>query len=156
MRRSMALLVILGILIVGIPFTATAQTPQTILDVLEAVNIDSLMLTVAHLSGHESYTIDGQRDSMFTRSEMKKGLADPHDEARRMVQPCIDITGNVHVARSCGIDVPTGQTKINRNQATKMWKILGRLCDERTNVEYLRKDRNTGVFHPDVPLHEMV
>jgi hypothetical protein len=107
---------------------------------------------------HKIYQTLGRQisDHMFTRSEMMKGLANPHEEARLMSQPCVDITGNVQVIRSCGIDVPKGVTKISRNQASKAWKILGRLCGERTNVEYLRKDRNTGTYRSDVPLEEMV
>lgn len=80
--------------------------------------------------------------SMFTRTEMKKGLANPHDEANRMVKPCIEVNEKVaQMAEACGVRVRSG--KISRNEASKIYKITGKYLGENTNVEMLRKDKRT-------------
>jgi len=76
---------------------------------------------------------------MFTRSQMQKGLADSHTEARRMTEPCITVTPEVaEVAKSCNITINKG--KLSRNQAEKIWKITGRYFNDISNSESLRKD----------------
>jgi len=76
---------------------------------------------------------------MFTRSQMQKGLADSHTEARRMVDPCISIENEAaEVARKCNITPRNG--KISRTEAEKIWKITGRYFGEISNSESLRKD----------------
>jgi len=81
-------------------------------------------------------------DSMFTRSEMKMGLASPHEEASRMVDKRISISPKLKgLAASCNISM--AGAKISRNDATRIWKILGKLLGIGTNVEGLRKDRAT-------------
>jgi len=82
-------------------------------------------------------------ESMFTRSEMMRGTASAHDEARRMVSPTIALSPPLRgLAKSCNVNLDKG-VKISRNDATKMWKILGKLIGEGTNVEGLRRDRAT-------------
>lgn len=93
-------------------------------------------------------------DSMPSRSEMKKGLADAHEEARRMTEPIINVRGKTDVLANMGINAKGG--KISRNQAAKAFKIIGRVLGEPTNIEYLRKDYNHGTFHPERSLDEMV
>jgi len=93
-------------------------------------------------------------DSMFTASEMKKGLVNVHEEAKRMVDPII--TANPEYApvfEKLGISPVRG--KISRNQAAKVVKICGRLIDEPTNIEYFRKDRNYGTYHSGRSLAEL-
>jgi len=88
------------------------------------------------------------RDAMFTRTEIMKGLASPHEIAKRMIEPGIKV--DKELAASCGIRLVNG--KASMNQASKMFKILGKNLGEPTNVEYLRRDRNTGkqdVVFPD-------
>ena len=76
---------------------------------------------------------------MFTRSQMQKGLADSHTEARRMVEPSIAITPEVaEVAKACNV-LPRGG-KISRTEAEKIWKITGRYFNEISNSESLRRD----------------
>lgn len=76
---------------------------------------------------------------MFTRSQMQKGLADSHTEARRMVERSISITPEVaEVAKSCNINPIDG--KISRTEAEKMWKITGRYFGDVSNSESLRRD----------------
>ena len=76
---------------------------------------------------------------MFTRSQMQKGLADSHTEARRMVEQSIAITPEVaEVAKSCNVSPRNG--KISRTEAEKIWKITGRYFNEISNSESLRRD----------------
>lgn len=82
-------------------------------------------------------------EAMFTRSEMMMGTASAHEEAKRMVQPMIAISVPLRaMAKQCNVEIGKG-SKISRNDATKIWKILGRLIGEGTNVEGLRRDRKT-------------
>lgn len=74
-------------------------------------------------------------DSMFTRADMNLGLADAHEEARRMVTPCIDVDKTV--AKACNVLVKDG--KVSRNGAVKMFKIIGSYLDAPTNAESLRR-----------------
>jgi hypothetical protein len=80
------------------------------------------------------------KDAMFTRSQMEKGLADAHDEARRMSTPCIELKDEqIPFAKGC--DVPISHNgKVTRKGAEKMWKIASRLLGEQSNTETLRKD----------------
>jgi len=76
---------------------------------------------------------------MFTRSEMKKGLSDAHEEVRRMTMPSIPLTGDMaEVVTACNVKPVDG--KISRTQAEKVWKIVGRYMDESSNTESLRRD----------------
>jgi len=93
------------------------------------------------------------RESMPSRSEMKKGLVNVHEEARRMTEPIIDVRGKTKLLANMGITAKGG--KISRTQASKAFKILGRVLDEPTNTEYLRRDYNHGTFHQERSLEEM-
>lgn len=75
------------------------------------------------------------KESMFTRDDMQRGFADAHEEARRMTKPCINI--DPELARKCGVNAKGGM--ISRNDATKIFKIVGKALGEETNVERLRK-----------------
>jgi len=78
---------------------------------------------------------------LFSRSEMQKSDLG-HEEARRMTTPCIKVENDEQAAilKACGVDRFHGNGLITREQATKAWKIIGRLIDKPSNVEYLRKD----------------
>jgi len=78
---------------------------------------------------------------LFTRSEMQRSDLG-HEEARRMITPCIKIENDEQAAilKACGVDRFHGAGLITREQAIKAWKIIGRLLDKPSNVEYLRKD----------------
>lgn len=81
-------------------------------------------------------------NSMFTYTDMKKGLADANEEARRMVKPVIDVTEELGtLVTTCGGRVEKG--KVSRNSLAKVFKIVGRLLGEPSNIEVLRKDRLT-------------
>lgn len=78
------------------------------------------------------------KDSLFSYDEMHKGLANPHEEARRMVNPCIKV--DPEVARACGV-TPNEKGLVSRNDAAKVFKITGKYLGENTNIEALRKGR---------------
>lgn len=79
------------------------------------------------------------KNSMFTRSDMMKGLADGHEEARRMVKPVIPVSGElVKFLGFCNCKVVKGMA--SRNMLAKAFKLTGRLLGESTNIEILRED----------------
>lgn len=82
------------------------------------------------------------QESLFTRSEMMLGLADPHEEARRMSEPCIKLSKELKELASISNVKVTGEL-VTRNGATKMFQLVGRILGEPINVEFLRKDKAT-------------
>lgn len=83
------------------------------------------------------------QDSMFTYSEMMMGTANANEEARRMVNPCIGLSASLKtLAKTCNVKMAQGGT-VSRNGAIKIWKIIGKLINEGTNVESLRRDKAT-------------
>ncbi len=89
---------------------------------------------------------DKIQETMFTRSEMKLGTVDAHEEARRMVDPIIKLTKEqAELARENNIKVieKPGGLYTSRDGATQLWKLIGYYFSEKTNVETLRKDKAT-------------
>jgi hypothetical protein len=84
-------------------------------------------------------------EAMFTRSDMEMGWCDPHEEARRMSVPCINLTNDMCVlALACGIKKDkVKDKKITRTDLEKMFKIISAAIDEDGNIERLRKDEAT-------------
>ncbi|MFA5340608.1 MAG: hypothetical protein WC332_02410 [Clostridia bacterium] len=79
------------------------------------------------------------REAMFSRSDMKKGLADPREEMKRMTEPTIEVKGDaLKLAQACNVRVTKG--KVTRDGAAKVWKIIGKALSEHSNVEHLRRD----------------
>jgi len=97
---------------------------------------------------------DKIQDSMFSRSEMMKGLANPHDELNRRITPTIPVGKHGEVFKNMGITPVKG--KVSRTQAARVFKILGKVLGENTNIEHLRRDVKHGTYRPDVPLEEMI
>ncbi len=78
-------------------------------------------------------------DSMFRRSEMEKGVADAHEEARRMSTPVVKLDDKeLGFAKVCDVAI-SNDGKVNRIAAEKVWKIASRLIEEPSNTEVLRK-----------------
>lgn len=90
---------------------------------------------IQKLDGYHHELSERLRDSMFSYTEMQRGTADAHEEARRMSMPCIDVPKDL--AMLCNVRLQNGQA--TRNQAAKCWKIVGRILGKNTNVETLRK-----------------
>lgn len=82
------------------------------------------------------------QESMFTYTDMQKGTAPAHTEAFRMTKPIIELPDYlIKFSESCNVKMEDG--KISRNGAAKIFKLFGRVLGEPTNIEVLRKDRNT-------------
>ena len=86
------------------------------------------------------------QDTLFTRSDMKLGLASPHEEARRMKEPIIKV--NREIADLCKenevpVHVKGNDAYLTRDNATKVRQWIGKYLGEETNIEALRKDKVT-------------
>lgn len=81
-------------------------------------------------------------EASFTYDQRQKGLADAHEEARRMVQPCIELTDDAAslavAARIKGVKKGS-KYMVSRTQAEKLWKLTRRALGEPSNVQSLRK-----------------
>ena len=77
--------------------------------------------------------------AMFTRTEMMKGLADAHEEARRMADPCIKLDHDEAVlAKKAGCRL-SNDGKVSRTDAERLWKFSRRSLGESSNTEMLRR-----------------
>lgn len=103
---------------------------------------------IPRLSGKDKDTVakvrselaDKIRERMYSREDMRKGLADAHQEARMMTEPCIELKGDaLMMAKKCNVPVGKGG-KVTRTGAEKTWKIMSKILEESTNVESLRRD----------------
>lgn len=93
-------------------------------------------------------------DSMFSYTDMQKGIASPREEANRMTQPIISVPVNARgMAEQMGMRVKGG--KVSRDDATRLWKISGKMLGEATHPEALRKDNNYGRYQQGRSLDEL-
>jgi len=82
--------------------------------------------------------------SMFTRSDMMKGTADAHEEARRMADPCIRLDEHeIILARKAGAQI-SEKGEISRTDAERIWKFNRNLQGENSDTEHLRLDSRKG------------
>ena len=94
------------------------------------------------------------RSEMPSRSEMAKGLPN----VKRLV------TSNKEAVHSIGefgdlyeaANIKSIDGRVSGDQKAKLWKILGKLLDENTNTEGLRREYKHGTFRSDVPLEELL
>jgi hypothetical protein len=78
--------------------------------------------------------------AMFSEYDMKKGLADAHEEARRMSDRCIKVTSEIaNILKGCNIQVDKENPMVSRTHLEKAWKIMNRYLGESSNVERLRR-----------------
>ena len=75
-------------------------------------------------------------ESMFTHSDMMRGLASPHEELKRENSAHIRVPKEI--ADACNIKLGRGGVA-SRKDAAKAWKIMGKVLGEPTNTEYLRR-----------------
>ena len=100
------------------------------------------------LKGSEEDAISKMRQEMgesigeahFTRSQREKGLADAHEEVRRMTEPIIKVTSERQAEFIKYCEIPIRDGKITRNEAEKVYKIASKLLDQPTDIEYLRRE----------------
>jgi hypothetical protein len=86
---------------------------------------------------------DQIQNSMPTRKQSRDGLVSPHKELQRMKNKHITIDPTI--ARACGVKVDKSN-RISGDEAAKCYKILGKLLNENTNVESLRRDGNSEAY----------
>jgi hypothetical protein len=119
-------------------------------------NLDAIMKSKPKPSDSERnllykhYNAFGKKisESLYTRSDMALGLAPAHEEAKRMKLPCIVLTPDeCAIAISCNVK-PDKKGMVSRDQATKAFKLLGKILDEPANVEHLRLDKKTETHIP--------
>ena len=80
------------------------------------------------------------KDSLFTTTQMQKGLADAHEEARRMVEKRIPISNEVaNLLMGCNVKVDPDNKVVSRNDLVKGWKMIQKFYGENSNVEQLRR-----------------
>jgi hypothetical protein len=80
-------------------------------------------------------------DAQYSRSQIERGLINPHEEARRMTEPCIEVKSQeeAEILKECGARI-NEKGMVTRTEAEKAWKIVGRaLGEDITNVEALRR-----------------
>ena len=98
------------------------------------------------------------QESLFSRSDMLKGLADPHEELRRQKEPIFsgfnDRGEEGALFKLMNISHVSG--KFSRDQLGKAYKILGKLIGEDINVERLRRDESTGTFRPEKSMYQLI
>lgn len=93
--------------------------------------------------------------SKFSQYDMERGLADPHEEARRMTEPCIEM--DEEEARRMGLRTQNG--KVPRTEAEMAWKLMCSLIGDtqlNPNPEILRSvagsmKKKSQVTVPDMP-----
>ena len=93
-------------------------------------------------------------DSMYSRTEMKKGLVSAHEEARRRMQPIISVDADCQSILS-KFKIKNANGKISRNQADRVAKIIGKLIEAPSNMEYYRKDHSYGTYKSERSLEEL-
>mgnify|MGYP001183536645 FL=1 len=113
----------------------------------EKERLDQIKESIPKLSGAETDLVVETRKKMgekikeakFTRSDEEKGLADAHEEARRMSEPCMKIESDfeAHLAKEIGVTPRGGM--VSRTDMERMWKISSRLIGEPSDTEYLRR-----------------
>jgi hypothetical protein len=115
------------------------KSTKTLLDTYEAhlpalrKNIDGVIKTRDILSSIIA-------PSLFTRKEMSLGLVDPHEEARRMAEPCIDVPQELRsIAAKNGVMMDK-KHKASRNDISRLYQMCQRELGEPADVEYLRRD----------------
>ncbi len=129
----------------AIPYPAKAKFREKLAQREERLN--KINEETPKLKGSESDAVYKMREEMgesigeahFTFSQREKGLADPHEEVRRMTEPIIKVKNErqAEFIKECGIRIRDG--KITRNEAEKVYKIASKMLDQPTNIEYLRR-----------------
>ena len=110
--------------------------------------LDEIKDSKPKLTGRQKDNLKSKRDELaveinraqFTRLEMDKGLADPHEEARRMSEPCIRV--DKEEARRMGVETDA-RGYVSRSKGEAMWKNMSSLLGDTVpnpNVETLRSD----------------
>lgn len=121
----------------------------------EQTRYEEIIATKPKLNGGEKNKLSKLRkelgdeigDILFTRSEIEKNLASPHEELKRMKNPSISLTKlgiEPEILAACGLKHTDG--KISRDQASTMYQIISKSLGEDTSIERLRHDGDISAF----------
>jgi hypothetical protein len=80
------------------------------------------------------------KESLPSRGEVMKGLADSHEEMEKDLEPCIKLGDEeVELAKMANVEL-NKKGEVSRNDATRIWQLSNKILGEKTNVEVLRRD----------------
>ena len=119
---------------------------QSMATLLQQVSVDSLMLTVAHLSGYQSFTINGQQDSIWTRYSYSPQIAKARDYLKnRLERLGYGVTLDEFAIVGKALEAPLCQgwppAPVNEAALTSIGKTSGTL--------YNVIAQKTGTLYPD-------
>jgi hypothetical protein len=77
--------------------------------------------------------------AMFSRSDMMKGTADAHEEARRMSEPTIELSPEL-VGTALANGMKVHGRMVTRDDAVRLWQFGRRTLGELSDAEVLRRD----------------
>ena len=97
------------------------------------------------------------RDNMFSRSDMLKGLANPHEELARQKEPGINIENKyAPILKEMNLKHTDKKfKKMSRVDAERAFRIASNCLGEDDNVEKLRRDVPKGAYHPERSLDQI-
>ena len=78
--------------------------------------------------------------SLFSYTQMQKGLAPAHEEATRMVKPVLEVKSELLAEMITKVGGTVVGKKASRNDVARVFKVVGKLLGEATNIEVLRRD----------------
>jgi hypothetical protein len=94
------------------------------------------------------------KDFMPSRSDMEKGIVNIHRQFKLETEPTVPINSkNYKMFKEMGIT--PRNNKISGKEATKAFKLIGKVLNEETNVEFLRKDHGQRTMRLSRTLEEM-
>ena len=90
----------------------------------------------------------GIKENMPTHNDIYRNFVNAHEENRKNSNPCIKVSGKTaEIADANGIRVTSGG-EMSRKDASKLYKILGHITNQNTNVERLRKEGFSNAGRP--------
>ncbi len=120
-------------------FTGELQRWKTRHDQIDSEDLKLVGPSKDAVSNMMKGMVERIRDVNWKRSELDKGFSDPHEEARRMSEPCIEIKSKEEgeFAEACNIKVRDG--KVTKIDFERMYKIVAFDLGESTDIERLRR-----------------
>ena len=96
---------------------------------------------------------------MPTYDDMNRGLANPHDMARRKagIKGRVDVKkmGHTQLMRKLNAE-PDGNGTVSFGSLQRAWKIMGKALGENTNTEHLRKVHYGGTYRNERSIEQCI